>query len=201
MSNLNYKPNSHRSKETAKKEERKKLDKVVSGKVIKKKNTMRKIADVIVAEDKESVKNYVLLDVLVPAVKKAITDIIVNGLDMVLYGGSGEAKKSTRASRVSYWSGTNTSREDRFRDNRTRSGYSYDDVVLETRAEAKDVLDRLDEALETYGTVSVADLYDLVGERCEHTDNKYGWTNIRNAEIINERDGYRIKMPRALPLD
>ena len=52
-----------------------------------------------------------------------------------------------------------------------------------------------------YGTVSVADLYDLVGISGNYTDNKYGWTNIRNAEPIRVRDGYMLKLPKALPLN
>ena len=42
---------------------------------------------------------------------------------------------------------------------------------------------------------------DLVGVTGNYTDNKYGWTNIRNAEVVRVRDGYRIKLPRALPID
>ena len=58
----------------------------------------------------------------------------------------------------------------------------------------------MDELIDMYGQVSVADLYDLVGKTCEHTDNKYGWTNIRNAEPVRVRDGYLLKMPKALPI-
>ena len=60
----------------------------------------------------------------------------------------------------------------------------------------------MDELIETYGFVSVADLYDLVGKRCNYTDNNYGWTNIRNANIVRVSGGdYMIKMPKARPLD
>ena len=67
----------------------------------------------------------------------------------------------------------------------------------------KDVRDMLEKCLDglIYALDRFADLYDLVGITGEHTDNKYGWTNIRNAEIERLRDGgYRIKMPRALPI-
>ena len=72
--------------------------------------------------------------------------------------------------------------------------------MLETRGEAEEVLARMDELIDMYGQVSVADLYDLVGKTCEYTDNKYGWTNIRNAEPVRVRDGYLLKMPKALPI-
>ena len=57
---------------------------------------------------------------------------------------------------------------------RTRTGYDYDDIILESRGEAEDVLERMDELIATYQVVSVADFYDLVGVSGNYTDNKYG---------------------------
>ena len=59
----------------------------------------------------------------------------------------------------------------------------------------------MDDLIETYGLVSVADFYDLVGVTGDYTDNKYGWTDLRNANVIRVRDGYMIKLPRALLLN
>ena len=74
-------------------------------------------------------------------------------------------------------------------------------VILETRAEAEDVIARLDELVDLYGMASVADLYDLVGISGQYTDNKYGWTDVRNASHVRVRDGYLLKLPKARPLD
>ena len=84
---------------------------------------------------------------------------------------------------------------------RTRTGYDYDDIILESYGEAEDVLERMDELIATYQLVSVADFYDLVGVSGNYTDNKYGWTDIRNASVMRVRDGYMIKLPKALPLN
>ena len=82
-----------------------------------------------------------------------------------------------------------------------RSGYSFDDIVLESRGEAEEVLSRMDELLEMYEIVSVADLYDLVGITHDYTDNNYGWTNIRTAEVVRVRNGgYMLKLPKVLPI-
>ena len=59
----------------------------------------------------------------------------------------------------------------------------------------------MQEIIDTYQVVSVADLYDLVGIRGNFTDNKYGWTNIRNASVEHVRDGYMLKLPKALAID
>ncbi len=99
-----YKPNSHKSKE-----ERKNL---IPGKTCresnfgtvkpKEKSEMQKFADVFISEDVNNVKSYIVMDVLVPAIKKAISDIVTNGIDMILYGKAGKSKKNSTASKVSY---------------------------------------------------------------------------------------------------
>lgn len=203
-----YKPNSHKFKEEQQQsavEEKKKVEKIVDGKVkTKKKNEITKFKDVFISEDIGNVKSYILMDVLVPAIKKAVSDIVTNGIDMILYGGSGRSGKDRfGASKISYQNYYDR-RDNRpaVSESRTRSGYSYDDVILPTRGDAEEVLARMDELIETYGIVSVADLYDLVGVTGNYTDNKYGWTNIRNAEPIRLRDGgYMLKLPKALPIN
>ncbi len=193
-----YKPNSHRSKEVPEK----KVEKVISGNAkAKKKGEMQKFADVFISEDAANVKSYILMEILVPAVKKAISDIVVNGIDMILYGETGQTKKNTASSKVSYrnyYDGGNDNRS--HGTNRTRRIYNYDDIILDNRGEAEDVLFRMDELIEAYGLVSIADLYDLVGINGSYTDNKYGWTDIRSAKVVRVRDGYLLKLPKALPL-
>lgn len=198
----NYTPNSHKYKEEQKAvEERKKVEKVISGTAkVKKKSGASKFKDVFLAEDAANVKTYIVSDVLIPAAKKLITDIVKDGIDMILYGGTrGHRDRSSgyRADTVSY-----NRYSDRRYDNepRTRTPYSYDEIILPSRSAAEEVLDRMDELIKEYGQVAVADLYDLVGITGSYTDNKYGWTNLRNAEAIRDRDGYLLRLPKALPL-
>lgn len=200
-----YSPNSHRYKEEQKEAlvEKKKVEKVVRGNVkVKKKNELSKVKDAFISDEASNLGSYVVMDVLIPAIKKAVSDIVTNGIDMILYGGEGGSRKRSTASKVSYRDYYDRDRRDDRRkiDRVTRTGYSYDDITLDTRGEAEDVLSRMDELIETYGVVSVADLYDLVGVTGSYTDNKYGWTNIRNAEPVRVRDGYMLKLPKALPI-
>lgn len=195
-----YTPNSHKFK--AEIAEKKKVEKVVKGKVgTRKKSGVRKLTDIFVSEDAANVKSYILMDVLIPSVKKAISDIVTNGIDMILYGGSGQTKKLSLSSKISYRNFYERD-DERYRESRkAKIGYSYDEIVLETRGEAEEVLARMDELIETYGMVSVADLYDLVGITCNYTDNKYGWTSVRNAEPVRTRDGYILKLSRPIPIN
>lgn len=204
-----YKSNSYRSKETQKndnvKPEDRKIEKVVTGVVkTKKKSKLSQAMDNFISEDAKNVKSYVFGEVLIPAIKKAISDIVTDGIDIILYGETRGKNRRSTADRVSYRSyyddrgGRNRMNE---RQAIMAGSYSYDDIILSTRGEAEDVLSRMDELIETYGLVRVADLYDLVGITGNYTDNKYGWMNIRNAEVMKVRDGYMIKMPRAIPID
>jgi len=199
-----YKPNSHKFKEDQKGSvPEKKVEKVIAGTAkSKKKSDIRKFTDVFVSEDVNNVKSYILLEVLVPAIKKAISDIVTNGIDMLLYGETGKTKSNSTASKVSYRSyyDERNGRRD-YSTVHTKTGYNYDDIILDNRGEAEEVLSRMDELISTYGLVSVADLYDLVGITGNYTDNKYGWTDIRSASVIRVRDGYMIKLPKALPLN
>lgn len=201
MDDFTYTPNSHKYKEEqrGKETEKKKVEKVVKGVVkTKKKTEIRKFADIFLAEDFASVKSYILMDVLVPGIKRAVSDIVTNSLDMLLFGESNKNKKSSGVSYISYRNYSD--KKDTSDNTRTRTGYNYDDIVLESRGEAEEVIIRMEELIETYGSVSVADLYDLVGKQCNYTDNKYGWINVRNAEPIRVRDGYLLKLPKAMPI-
>lgn len=184
--------------------DKKKVEKVVTGSVkVKKKNGVTKFADTFISEDIHNVKSYVITDVLIPSIKRAISEMVTNGIDMILYGSTGGRSKRSSADRVSYRNYYDRSDNDRYRDrDRVRtSPYSFDDIVLDSRGEAEEVLARMDELIDQYGIVSVADLYDLVGVSGNYTDNKYGWTNIRNAEPIRVRDGYMLRLPKALPIN
>ena len=194
-----YKSNSHRSKELTKNEPVKKVVKPIAKATKKKKNAL---AETFISEDASNIKSYILMDVLVPAIKKAVIDIVTDGISMLFYGDTshGNRRSSTSASYISY---NRYSDRDR-RDDRTsygRSRYSYDDIILQSRGEAEEVLDRMSEMIDTYGIVSVADMYDLVGIATNYTDNKYGWTNLRNAEPIRVSNGYMLKLPKAGPID
>jgi hypothetical protein len=196
-----YQPNSYKSKEDSKADiPEKKVEKIISGTAkAKKKGDIQKMLGVFLPEDMPNFKTYIWLGIVVPLVKKALSDTV----DAILYPGeSGRTGKNTVASRVSYrnyYDKQNDARD--YGASAVRAGFNYDDVVVNSRGEAEDVLTRMDELISAYGLVSVADLYDLVGITGNYTNNKYGWTDIRSAQVVPVRGGFLIKLPRALPLN
>jgi hypothetical protein len=204
-----YQSNSHKSKEKAQNEPaavEKKVDKPVTSKAsLKKKGTAKKFSDIFVQEDARSVGEYILMDVAVPLLKELCFDIISKGAGMFFFGDRGISSRRSTSERYGYGRGyTNYNRMSERRERQPlprRSSYSYDDIWIETRGEAEAVLDRMDELLNTYGQVSIGDLYDLVDVTGSFTDYKYGWTDLRTAEAVRSGGGYILKFPRAIALD
>ena len=200
-----YKPNSYKFKEKQKalaSSEDKKIEKVVKGTVrTKKRSGLTKITDQLVSEDVNNVKSYIFTDVFIPAVKKLVYDIITDGFSMILYGSTGAGKKKTIGSNVSYRQFYDRRDDDRKTLSTSSSRFEYDDLIFDSRGEAEAVLNQMDVIIDTYGFVSVADLYDLADLSAPYTSNKYGWTNVSTADVARLRDGgYVIKLPRAMPI-
>ena len=194
-----YRSNAHKAREINNEPiPEKKIEKIVRGNVVaKKKGTIQKLAELIIPEDVENVKSYILEDVIAPTIKDAILDVVKAVLGM---SGRGSDRMARRASKVSYRSYYEDDRRPYERP-KAKTGYEYDDILLDDRKDAEEVLARMDELIDTYGIVSVADLYDLVGITGSYTDNKYGWTDIRSAAVVRAGDGYMIKLPKAMPFN
>lgn len=207
----NYKLNSDRSKEKKQKKDavpEKKIEKVVTGTARSKKKTgLARLTNALFNRDPGSVGNYILVDILLPALKRAADDTITYAKDMYLYGESrGGRSRNTPASRVSYRPYYEQRNSDRDRRenyyNRARVAYDYDDILFDNRGDAEAVLDRLIEMIEEYDYATVAAFKEMSGVPNEnHTDNKYGWTDLSSATPMRTREGYILKLPRAMPID
>lgn len=195
----NYKPNSYKYKEEQKaKAEQKKVQKVVSGPVTTRKKTgLKKFIGSFVTEDAPKIKEFILIDVIVPSIKRAISDTI----DMALYGESRSRKSSTSGSRVSYRDYYNRRDRDE-RPRASRSAFDYEDPLFNNRGDAEMVLSQMEDIIERYGFAKIADLYDLAGITItNYCANNYGWTDLHSARVVRESDGYIIELPKAMPID
>lgn len=205
-----YPSNSHKSKEKARNEAsiEKKVDKPITSKAShKKKGAARKFSDIFLAEDAHNVGEFVLTDVAIPLLKDLCFNVISTAASIVFFGERGIPARRSTAEKYGYGGRgyTNYNRASERRDrqpvSRSRSSYSYDEIYLPSRGEADAVLYRMDELIDEYGQVSIGDLYDLVDITGNFTDYKYGWTDLRTADAIRTRDGYLLKLPRAIALD
>lgn len=197
----NYKPNSDKDRKT---QTEKRVEKPVAMGKARKKGEIQKFADVFIAEDAKNVKSYLFMEVIVPAVKKAISDMVTTGIDMILYGETGKRGRNSPASKTSYrdYYDRNEGRVYAGSSNSKRGGIDYDDIIFESRGDAEAVLDAMADIIHQFGMVSVADLYDLARVPNDNfTMNRFGWTNLAGATVVRIRDGHIIKLPKAISLN
>lgn len=153
-------------------------------------------------------------EIVLPAVKNIIVDSITSGIHMAIYGRSeqpmspppvqrnynrygGNTGYSQGPTRTNY-QGAYTPQQPVSPQTVSRMGARGNHVVeyvLGSRQEAVDILDALRDNILEYGTASVADYYDLLGEATEYTDNQWGWTDLRFTKIQATRGGYIVQLP------
>lgn len=201
-----YVPNSHRFKEEQKAaaSDEKRIQSVIKGATkTKKKNPITKFTDIFISEDVSNVKSWLIMDLLLPTIKKAI----LGALDMTLPGGnvSHGATRYDSTPKISYRKYYDDPRDDdRFaRTSRpaSKSRFDYDEIHFDYRSDAEIVLDQMRDAIREYKLVTVNDLYDACRLQAPYTSNKYGWTNLDKAKVVRTNDGYIIDLPPARPID
>lgn len=206
-----FEPNSHKyNEQKALEAERPKIEAVATGNTSRRKRSLfRRFADTFFTEDVGDVKTYILYDVIIPAIKENVADIINSAISMIFFG---EASRRSRkpsggstGSKINYGGYFNSGeRKERMPAyNRSRIAHNFEDVVFDNRADAESVLDGMIEILNSeYRQVSVADFYDLAGISTSFTDNKYGWTDLRGARVVGSPSrGYIIELPRCVTLE
>lgn len=197
------KPNSYTYKASQEEKERQELVSVVKGPVKEKKVSFgKRFANLFVSEDAGDVKSYIFFDVLIPALKDTIVDIITKSADMLFYG-KVRSKGTYGGTYVSYNSFSNSPNRQQPREYaRPRLTHEFDGLIFESRADAEDVLSTLGALIDQYQSASIMDLKDIAGlPKGPYTDKYYGWTNISTAVISHERGGgWSITMPRPIEL-
>lgn len=72
--------------------------------------------------------------------------------------------------------------------------------AFSTRQEATKVLDALKGRIATYGSASVLNYYELVGEQVDYMMADRGWLDLSTAEVRSAPEGFIIDLPRPIML-
>lgn len=178
---------------------------------VKKKSSFGKFLTSIFNSDVEYIKDYIFLDVIVPAIKKGLYDVITNGADMFLYGGRGSSSKTqnSNSSYMQYYEKHKKIGQTNYQSSaRILSGYDFDTFSFVRRPVAFDILDEMNKVIGEYGNIAVSTYYEIVKKkakvdprRTRFTDEDYGWTDLKEAEVVRDRDGFVLELPPATPIN
>jgi len=195
----------------------KKVEQITTGPVTTRKKSLgRRFLDTFLAGNVTGVGQYVVMDVILPAVRDVITDSVSQGIERLIYG---EARSSSRRTGqrpqgsggyISYnryapstppWKKDPREEPRPTLSRQARATHDFSEIVPSTRVEANAVLDKMAELIAQYGQVTVSDLYDMCGLEAAFTDEKWGWTDLRNAGLERVSNGYLLKLPKPEQLD
>lgn len=191
----------------------KQIQKVVTGEVIKRKKPLGvRMKETFLGADLKNVAKYVAGDVLLPALKNMLVDTIEQGAKRAIYGEAAPRRRPMDSRpRMSYNSPIDRGGYGRQQSAMLphqpphyaptrRQSQSVGDIILASRNEAETVVERMKDILDQYDTVSVADLYELLGLPSSHVDHVWGWADLAYIGIRQIREGYVIDLPAAHPL-
>lgn len=219
-----YHGNTHKEKEAAAAKTgtpEKKIERITSAEVIiQKKGPGRKLKEMLIAADMKSVGSYLWWDLLIPMMKNAIVDTVEQGIKRTVYGDRRAAMfardiRNPMQSRTTYTpynqpvlsrpypgdprmtmapaleSGPRASSS-----NISNRGY-----VISSKDEAEEVLEMMLNIINSYQVVTVADLTEMLGLPMDPINNRWGWNDIRTAQIRQIREGWLLELPDPIVLE
>lgn len=191
--------------------EKEELKSVLSTKPTKVKKGLlsRLVTGIVGPEGLPGIGSYVNDEIVKPAIKNIIVDAVTSSINMVMYGEKGGPTRSRHHNPYSGGRSNYRPNVDYSNNYRSSSEHVHPERAtrpirtgvlewkIDDRYDASHVLTALTENADRYGSVSVADYYDLIGIESKYTDNNYGWTidTIVRASIVPVRGGYVIKFP------
>jgi hypothetical protein len=203
--------------------ERPEIEKIVSGPVTQRKRSYTtRIREAFIggAGGKGLVQN-IFEEVILPNSKSLLVESGSSLLEQAVFGrdGGNYAQRAalrqvtTGVTQVAYNriagtpSGSTSIRQSRVDPRPTisqeaRRHHNFNEILLATRPEAVEVIRRMQDLIRHYDTVSVAELYKMLGEPSEFTDESWGWENLDHANVHRDarRGGYVLVLPRPEPL-
>lgn len=174
----------------------------------KKKGFGRKLKEAMFSEDigNGSVTEYVFFKILVPSVKKILSDMANTAINMAL-----GLDPKTRTIQVA---NTHTANASAYRDRnyyRREESYggSYRTAISELEWDeetADDILSQISDLIDRFGQCNLADVYSIMdrGAYIRTTDSKWGWTSMRGIDKVPvdpQGERWYIDMPPARPVN
>jgi hypothetical protein len=220
----NYQGNSKVAQENAAAEaeanaERVPAKKIEGVSVVKAKKPLgSRIKDSFGGQDAKSVGSFVVMEVLLPGARDILFDIVKESAHRFLYGdgarrntnggsssivGSGSRIRTTNYSTMSASPIVGSSRASNNAPStlsqRDRNLFDFSNLIFPEQDMALEVIERLGDAIDEFGIVTVADFYDFIGQTGNgFTDQKHGWNTqaFQGAEVKRARGGgYFLSLP------
>lgn len=172
---------------------------------LRKKNIGEKFAKLFFEESGDSIKEYVVEDLIIPAIK----DAIIGAIEMLLYGTARSRFGSSKGSSTGYTPynkySTNAARSTT-RDPKPAAVNitDYRDITYETRAEAEDVYKTMLDLIynSEYGQATICDFFDASEMTNDNfQDDSRGWKELPSKYPVRHAPGGRFYLDMPAPIN
>jgi hypothetical protein len=204
MPKEDYTPGSHKYAETHENEAKSPRKKIAEP-VCEKRSISSRFKETFFGESFESVKDYVIWDIMMPALKEFLYNLPQAILGALFYGDtSGRYRTSSERHRPDNYASTRREDYSRYSSRREENDkirsirrYDFDRFEFSSRQEAQDVLYEMLGEIDEHGQCSVADFYEMIGKdsQAEWIDQKWVWTDLARVRIVPRRGRYVILLP------
>lgn len=191
------KPNSQKYKDEM--EKRDKQEQIITTPVVKPKKTgLRKVLGFFLTESPAEAARQVLTEEIRPGIGRLIFNALSSGLEHMF--GFEEGYDYSLKDRSSYRAYDKASD----RDNRKRVTRKSLEEFREwkfSKDDAENILIALEDSIDEYGDAPVAMIYEAIGEAPDPEHYNYGWSDLKNSDIVHTRGGWSIQLPRIERID
>ena len=204
---MDYQGNSNKDKRVSEKiavPAREPKEKVVTGSVIvKEKGLGTRFKGIFFGGDFDTAARYVAAEVLLPALRNLLVDVVSKGADRLIYGDSGPRRRgaittsytprvqyNNPAARTAYLPDQAPIRKWEERGTKSAAGW-----IVSSKADADLIAERVVDIVDSYEVVSLADVLEMLGLPSTPIDNKWGWARLPNIDIKQVREGWEISFP------
>lgn len=188
----------------------KRVEQVTSASAERRKPRMgRKFKETFVGGSARGAVEYMVVEVVVPAIQDTLIDAFQGGIERLIRGEGARVRRGSTPTysslgRVNYQSMSSSKPPtSRAMSQQSRARHDFGEILIQNRAEAEEVLERLYDELSRYNEVTVAVLYELTGIQSSHVDHRWGWKSLRGAKVLGRPrlGGYLLDLPEPEPLD
>lgn len=180
-------------------------EKAIKGEVIipKPSLTMR-FKNLFLGGDLNQAAQYVLADVIVPAIRNLVAESIQRGVDRVVYGDNSYNRRPSRSiepnrysPRVQYSRISDRTGPPRgyVPGQAPRGNDIFREAIVGTREDVDTVVERVGDIMDGWEVVSVADVLGALGQESQHIDNKWGWDELPTINVQQVREGWKLTFP------
>lgn len=192
--------------------EPKKVERVTSGEAVRRKPPLgRRFVTTFFSGDGKTAIQHAAISVIVPKIRDLLYEAGRDFWEYRVYGTTFGASRGIGRSmggmgqqtriNIPYGQMGNAQQRPQVMSQKSRARHDFDEIVMESRQDAHDVLEQMFDILGRFEQVTVADLYTLTGVRAEHTDHKWGWISLQGAGVIPVRGGgFMLNLPKPTAL-